>query len=326
LINVTIEGNKLHLSCETAGMLSLYSGNPAYGNQPGAIPSPVDTLLNIGDLFGIAGRKVVIELTEDDRLLDERVVLPEEGRPWLVSERIRTAPATELPPGMVLVPSATISYSLTATDEFVPYPSAGREVTVRVDSFLIDKYPVTNEEYLTFIRETRYIPDDTTNYLKHWERGMPVSGQERYPVVYVSLEDARAYAQWAGKRLPEESEWQLAAQGTDGRQWPWGNEFHATKCNNAFGRPTPVDAFPKGESPYGVADLVGNIWQITGDVYCDGAYYFSIIRGGSYFKPESSWWYVQGGPQPLTATQMQLLVSPGFDRSATVGFRCVKDL
>jgi iron(II)-dependent oxidoreductase len=325
LIRVEREGNKLHLSCETTGVLSLFSGNPGYDNEPRVIPSPTDTLLYIGSLFGITGEKIVIELTDDGQLLDERVVKPEEGRPWLVSERIRTTPASAVPPEMALVPGATITYSLTANDEFVPYPSVGREVTVKVDSFLIDKYPVTNEEYLTFIRETRYIPDDTTNYLKHWERGMPVSGQERYPVVYVSLEDARAYAAWAGKRLPGEAEWQLAAQGTDGRQWPWGDEFHATKCNNGFGRPTPVDAFPKGASPYGVADLVGNIWQMTGDIYCDGAYYYNIIRGGSYFKPESSWWYVQGGPQPLTVTQMQLLVSPGYDRSATVGFRCVRD-
>ncbi|MCK7533739.1 MAG: SUMF1/EgtB/PvdO family nonheme iron enzyme [Marinilabiliales bacterium] len=166
---------------------------------------------------------------------------------------------------------------------------------------MIDRYPVTNEGYLKFIRETRYIPADTSNYLKHWERGMPVSGQERYPVVYVSLEDARALCTAGpanGCRRRPSGSWQH--RGPMAGEWPWGNEFHATKCNNGFGRATPVDAFPKGESPYGVADLVGNVWQMTGDVYCNGAYYFNIIRGGSYFRPESSWWYVQGGPQPLT--------------------------
>ena len=151
-------------------------------------------------------------------------------------------------------------------------------------------------------------------------------GQENYPVVYLSYEDMQAYAKWAGKRLPTQSEWQLAAQGTDNRLWPWGNEFHGTYCNNSFDRPTPVDAFMKGQSPYGVADLVGNVWQMTNDMYFDGNYYFTIIRGGSYYKPDSSWWYVQGGPQPLNKTQMMLLVSPGFDRSATVGFRCVRDV
>jgi formylglycine-generating enzyme required for sulfatase activity len=151
-------------------------------------------------------------------------------------------------------------------------------------------------------------------------------GQERYPVVNINYEDAQAYAKWAGKRLLTQAEWQIAAQGTDGRKWPWGNEFHGTWCNNAFDRLTPVDAFSKGASPYGVMDLVGNIWQLTNDLYFNGAYYFVVIRGGSYYKPDSSWWYIQGGPQQLDHTQIMLLVSPGFDRNATVGFRCARDI
>jgi iron(II)-dependent oxidoreductase len=142
----------------------------------------------------------------------------------------------------------------------------------------------------------------------------------------VSFEDMQAYAEWAGKRLPAQAEWQLAAQGTDKRVWPWGDEFHGTYCNNAFDRPTPVDAFPKGQSPYGAMDMVGNIWQMTNDMYFNGTSYFSVIRGGSYYQPESSWWYIRGGPQQLDKTQIMLLVSPGFDRSATVGFRCVMDV
>ena len=73
-------------------------------------------------------------------------------------------------------------------------------------------------------------------------------------------------------------------------------------------------------------DMVGNVWQMTNDIYFNGSYYFMIIRGGSHYRPDSSWWYIQGGPQPLDKTQMMLMVSPGFDRSATVGFRCVKDI
>jgi hypothetical protein len=73
-------------------------------------------------------------------------------------------------------------------------------------------------------------------------------------------------------------------------------------------------------------DLVGNVWQMTSDMYFNGASYFIVIRGGSYYRPGSSWWYMQGGPQPLDKTQIMLLVSPGFDRSETVGFRCVRDI
>ena len=326
LIKAELNGNRIRISAMRKGTLSVFKGMPGYGNKPVVFKSPLDTLLSTGDLLDASEGKLVIELTEEGLLLDERVIIIRGGQPWLYSETVRTAPATEIPEGMVLVPEATIRFTLKSNDDFIVIPSSGKERTAALSSFLIDKYPVTNEEFVRFIRETRYIPEDTTNYLKHWVNGMPVSGQERYPVVNVSIEDAKAYAAWAGKRLPTEAEWQLAAQGTDGRLWPWGNEFHATKCNNGFGRPTPVDAFPKGESPYGVADLVGNIWQMTGDVYFNGTYYFNIIRGGSYFRPESSWWYIQGGPQQLDMTQIQLLVSPGYDRSATVGFRCIKDL
>jgi formylglycine-generating enzyme required for sulfatase activity len=197
---------------------------------------------------------------------------------------------------------------------------------VEVDSFLIDRYPVTNSQYYEFITASGYRPSDTSGYLRHWQSGTFKQGQDKYPVVNLSYEDMSAYARWAGKRLPTQMEWQLAAQGTDKRKWPWGNDFHATYCNNSFNRLTPVDAFPKGQSPYGVMDLVGNVWQMTNDIYFNGSYYMGIIRGGSFYKPDSSWWYLQGGPQPLDRTQILLMVSQGFDRSSTLGFRCVKDI
>jgi formylglycine-generating enzyme required for sulfatase activity len=227
---------------------------------------------------------------------------------------------------MVLIPGAKITYTLTTGEDFIPYPDINIPVTSDIDSFLIDKYPVTNAQFYDFISATGYRPADTTNFLKHWQSGMYKQGQEKYPVVYVSYEDIAAYAKWASKRLPTQAEWQLAAQGTDGRKWPWGNEFHGTWCNNSFDRPTPVDAFSKGASPYGAMDLVGNVWQVTNDMYFNGTNYFLIIRGGCFYRPDSSWWYIQGGPQSLDRTQIMLLVSPGFDRSETVGFRCVKDI
>jgi len=107
---------------------------------------------------------------------------------------------------------------------------------------------------------------------------------------------------------------------------PWGNDSGNNRRYNASGRSSAVNAFPKGKSPYGAEDLVGNVWQMTGDIYFNGTNYLGVIRGGSYYKPESRWWYIQGGAQPLDMTQILLLTSPGLDRSATVGFRCVKDL
>jgi formylglycine-generating enzyme required for sulfatase activity len=165
-------------------------------------------------------------------------------------------------------------------------------------------------------------------------------------VVYVSQEDAKAYARWAGKRLPTEIEWQYAAQTEALREWPWDQQGKVTrreqvitatltvkelvgidsgKCNPGDGKLYPVGSYPNGVNPFGLHDLTGSVWQLTNDEYMNGSYRFLIVKGGSYFKPSSSWWYVQGGPRELHYRQMLLRVSPGFERNATVGFRCMKD-
>jgi formylglycine-generating enzyme required for sulfatase activity len=190
----------------------------------------------------------------------------------------------------------------------------------------MDKYPVTNNQFKSFIDQTSYKPEDTTSYLKHWLNGSPRIGTEDYPVVYISLEDAWAYANWAGKRLPSEQEWQYAAQGGDMRKYPWGNKMDSTRCNFNLNCATPVNQFDKGVSPFKVMDMVGNVWQMTADVYDNGSYYYNIIRGGSYYHPTQSIWYVTGGPLPVDHPEMLLLIAPSLNRNATVGFRCVKDV
>ncbi|MBT4410103.1 MAG: SUMF1/EgtB/PvdO family nonheme iron enzyme, partial [Bacteroidetes bacterium] len=96
-------------------------------------------------------------------------------------------------------------------------------------------------------------------------------------------------------------------------------------CNAGNGILDPVGKYPKGSNPLGIEDLVGSVWQLTNDMYDNGSNHFVILKGGSYFNPGSSWWYVQGGPRPLHYRQMLLRVSRGFERNATVGFRCIKD-
>lgn len=325
LLKSGIIGDSLKIKPTGNGKLLIWKGNPTYQTFNKEFRILKDTTISIRDVFGIYEGKIVLQLIENKRLKDENIFILKGGKPWIISKVKRTKKSTFIPDDMVLIPGSLSSYNVTNNDDFIPYPDVNND-TVQIDSFLIDKYPVTNAQFYEFLNKTGYRPADTTRYLRNWNSGMFKQGQDKYPVVYVSYDDMMAYAKWSEKRLPTEAEWQLAAQGTDKRKWPWGDEFHGTYCNNSFGRPTPVDGFPKGQSPYGVCDIVGNVWQLTNDLYFNGTNYFFTIRGGSYYKPESSWWYMQGGPQSLDKTQILLMVSPGFDRSETLGFRCVKDL
>jgi gamma-glutamyl hercynylcysteine S-oxide synthase len=325
LLKSSVYGDSIKIGSTGEGNLIIWKGNPSYQTQHKEMKVLNDTIVRVKDLFGYYEGKIVLQLLNNKRLKDEDVLLIKGGKPWIISKTILTEKVSSLPADMVLVPGTAFSFNVSADESFIPYPDISGKIT-EIDSFLIDKYPVTNSQFFDFISNTGYRPADTTRFLRHWASGTFRQGQDKYPVVYVSYEDIAAYTKWAGKRLPTEAEWQLAAQGTDKRIWPWGNDFHGTYCNNGFDRPTPVDAFTKSQSPSGALDMVGNVWQMTNDIYFNGTNYFTVIRGGSYYKPDSSWWYVSGGPQPLDRTQIMLMVSPGFDRSATVGFRCVKDI
>jgi formylglycine-generating enzyme required for sulfatase activity len=325
LIKSELVGDSIKISGSGLTRLIIWKGDPSYQTFNREFTIRNDTTIRVKDIFGYYEGKIVLQLIENKRLKDENILQLKGGKPWIISKSNRTKKASNIPADMVLVPGTNFSFNVNASDDFIPYPEVN-DLISSVDSFLIDKYPVTNAQYYDFLSNSGYRPADTTRYLRNWESGVFRQGQEMYPVVYLSYEDMQAYSKWAQKRLPTQAEWQLAAQGQDKRKWPWGDEFHGTYCNNAFDRPTPVDAFSKGQSPYGVFDLVGNVWQMTNDMYFNGTNYFTVIRGGSYYKPESSWWYIQGGPQQLDKTQILLLVSPGFDRSPTLGFRCVRDI
>jgi len=195
---------------------------------------------------------------------------------------------------------------------------------ITLPDFCIDEAQVTNAEYERFLRATGYRPTHTDNFLKHWRKGQTPAELAEHPVVYVDLDDARAYARWAGKRLPTEEEWHLAAQGTDGRTWPWGNDFDPRRCNPG-GRTVPVRSFPQGRSPYGCYNMSGNVWELTESFRSDGHTRFCIIRGGSFQHDSGSSWFLASGPLPCTHHAKFMLMWPGLDRCSTVGFRCIKD-
>ncbi len=188
--------------------------------------------------------------------------------------------------------------------------------------YYIDRYEVTNAEYKAFLDATGYRPAVMHNFLRHWQNGFPAE-LANHPVVWVSLEDARAYAAWAGKRLPSDIEWQYAAQGPDGRKWPWGNEFDPARCNSDTPGTTPVDAYPAGASPFGACDMAGNVWEWINVICSDGWHNWCFIRGGSYYNARGSMWYTEGGAQPAHHTHKFLLMNPSLDRCGTIGFRCV---
>lgn len=197
------------------------------------------------------------------------------------------------------------------------------ERRVRLPRYAIDLTPVTNAQFARFLSVTGYKPAHPENFLKHWADGAPPADKLDHPVVYVDIGDARAYAKWCGKRLPTEEEWQYAAQGPEARRYPWGAEMAPDRANSGeTAGTTPVMAFPAGRSPFGCNDMCGNVWEMTGSERSDGRTRFLILRGGSWYEARGSVWYVDGGPRHCGFAAKYLLMWPGLDRAATVGFRC----
>ena len=252
-----------------------------------------------------------------------------------------TAPHATPPEGMVAIPAGEYEFVVSGIEiegqtwagVDVQYPwesSPRRSHRRRLDmaAFHIDRHPVTNAAFKRFLDATGYQPRDAHNFLRDWRDGAPLPGWDNKPVTWVSLEDARAYAAWAGKRLPREWEWQYAAQGSDGRRFPWGDSWDATAVpaphrGRTLQAPADVDAHPQGASPFGVLDLVGNVWQWT-DEFEDEHTRAAIVRGGSSYLPQTSHWYF---PQAYRLDQhgKYLLMAPSKDRSGAIGFRCVVD-
>ena len=225
-----------------------------------------------------------------------------------------------------------IGYYQSIEDEFInATPMLHIPVTmtknVSLNKFAIDEIPVTNAQYKVFLDASGYNPRISENFLKHWINGQIPEGKEDHPVVYVSLADARAYADWSGKRLPTEEEWQLAAGGEVQSKYPWGNFLDEGKYNpSTNGATSPVKTYPEGRTPDGIWDLCGNTWELTESEFSDGRSRFCILKGGSCYKASGSDWYFDGGVKPVNFAAKQLLIYPGIDRCSTIGFRCVVDM
>jgi serine/threonine-protein kinase len=232
--------------------------------------------------------------------------------------------------------------------------------TVFLDSYWIDQTEVTNAMFSTFVDQSGYQTDAEkigSSYVYNPDSGSSglVQGADwqhplgpdsslldlnDHPVVHVSWNDSLAYCEWAGRRLPTEAEWEKAARGTDGRTFPWGNDFNGTLLNSAdvnlgagrgnssfddgFQLTSPVGNYPLGISPYGALDMAGNAWEWVND-WVDEAYYqsppssnpggptsgiYHVVRGGSWHDPQDG--------QRVTYRGW---ASPD-DKDITLGFRC----
>ncbi|MEW6104039.1 MAG: SUMF1/EgtB/PvdO family nonheme iron enzyme [bacterium] len=181
---------------------------------------------------------------------------------------------------------------------------------VWVNSFFIDKYEVTNKQYERFVKETGYPPPSS------WEDGKIPLGLENYPVVNVSFNDASVYAEWAGKRLPKEEEWEKAARGIEGRIYPWGDEYKNGAANLYSTSTTSVGSFFQDKSIYGCYDMAGNVSEWT-DSKWPSSDENPILKGGN--------WYDNCEPYYARSSYRYYDYSPHYN-SIGIGFRCIKDI
>lgn len=180
--------------------------------------------------------------------------------------------------------------------------------TKNLEAFYIDQYEVTNEQYARFLKETGHREP------RYWH--YPQLNGKHQPVVGVGWEDAEAYCNWAGKRLPSEEEWEKAARGTDGRTWPWGNNPDDARYNGrkrANFAPLNVGSFPAGNSPYGVSDMAGNVWEMTSGTWADGQ--SKAMRGGSFLNTNAD-----------VRVTVRWAAADEKRGAKWLGFRCVMDV
>jgi len=200
---------------------------------------------------------------------------------------------------MVLIPAGEFLMGSDPAQDQATLSSEQPQHTLYLADYYLARAPLTNGQYAAFVQATDRDPP------RHWQNGKPPRGQENHPVVSVSWYDAVAHCRWlsevTGKpyRLPTEAEWEKAARGIDGRTYPWGDEWDATRCNtkeSGKGHTTAVGAYPLGASPYGLLDMAGNVWEWTSSLFWSYPYQATdgredpaspdsrVLRGGSWLN------------------------------------------
>ncbi len=244
--------------------------------------------------------------------------------PTLIPVATKTSPTDGVT--MVYVPAGEFLMGSSGTDK----DASGDEKpqhTVYLDAFWLDKYEVTNAQYKKCVDAGKCsAPSSSNSSTRNSYYGN--SQFDNYPVIYVSWENANKYCTWAEKRLPTEAEWEKAARGTDGRDYPWGNSFDTSRLNSAEGGKVDtmaVGSYPSGASPYGALDMAGNVWEWVADWY-DSGYYSKSPRSNPSGLPSGEYKVLRGGSwyfQDLLRAAIRYYLTPSY-RFYIVGFRCAQ--
>jgi len=190
---------------------------------------------------------------------------------------------------MVLIPEGNFIMGLENEDIFAKAHERPQR-TVHLSPYLIDIFPITNEQYMRFIneggyKERRYWSPEGWQWKIKSKSEKPLTWDRKewneltQPVAGVSWYEAEAYAKWADKQLPTEAQWEKAAGGTDNRRYPWGNDFPTSKVtnfNDNIGSTTIVGSYPEGISPFGCYDMSGNVNNWCRDWYWENFYSYCI--------------------------------------------------
>ncbi|WDT75231.1 MAG: SUMF1/EgtB/PvdO family nonheme iron enzyme [Candidatus Manganitrophus sp.] len=241
-----------------------------------------------------------------------------------------------IPAGEFMIGSDEVDETKEAIQLGFPRPWFEDEHPLRKRSlpgFYIDRHETTQEAYFKFVTATNYPAP------AHWPDGQVEKGKERHPVTNVDWYEANDYCRWAGKRLPTEEEWEKAARGPKGRRYPWGDTFEIDRAHLSSGSglnetTRPVGSFPAGKSPYGVDDMIGNVWEWTDSWYLpypgsalrhpDFGMKHRVVRGLSYMSlghyPEGAYRRVL----EVYARASTRSYDPPAERLDDVGFRCAK--
>jgi serine/threonine protein kinase len=338
-----------------AGLFLLNDSSPVTGLEPTNMPGPGVVADNPGS------DTPTVTHTPTSSPTDTPTAMPESPTPSptpLPSPTATPSSAAALPSSqigmdgveMVLVPAGEFTMGSTSQDvDFAvtlctqsgnrcPRSDFTNELpqrTVYVSSFYIDITPITNALYRACVDarvcaapSDANTPDNRYRVSNYYN----LPQYNNYPVVRIRWEDAQTYCQWAGKRLPTEAEWEKAARGTDGRIFPWGNQFENRRANTrdrGVAELQSVASYPDGRSPYGLYDMSGTVWEYVADWYSDTYYHDApsrdpqgptsgsvrVLRGGSYSDHKEYARVTNRGAY-----------NPNFSRSGFRGFRCAQSI